>query len=178
MAMNRPHLSPEEQRRAYLRGHRWNPLTSTNLGGRVLSASQVPWFTLLPPRGFGVLTTIGRKSGKKRRKCVRAIRTDGKVYLVSLKGPYAAWLRNVKARPQVKLRIRGGFFDGDVREVTDPAEYEEAKRIYCGTVNRFDRMEYRMHRRGRPTPEAIQALHEQWFTVGTPVVIELRRDRA
>ena len=51
-----------EERQRYLEGHRKNPLTTTDTGGRILSASQVPWFTLLPPDGFGVLTTTGRKT--------------------------------------------------------------------------------------------------------------------
>jgi len=28
-------------------------------GDRALSAPQLPWFTVLPPRGFGVITTTG-----------------------------------------------------------------------------------------------------------------------
>lgn len=35
---------PQEQLRAYLEGHRRNPLTTTLLGGRILSALQLPWF--------------------------------------------------------------------------------------------------------------------------------------
>jgi hypothetical protein len=51
----------EEQRRAYIRGEWGNPLTTYPTGGRILSAAQLPWFMLLPPRGFGVLTTTGRE---------------------------------------------------------------------------------------------------------------------
>ena len=171
--MREEHRSPEEQRRAYVSGEWGNPLTTKPTGGRILSALQLPWFTLLPPRGFGVLTTTGRKTGKKRRKCVRVIRRRDKAYLVSLRGPYGAWLRNIRAESQVMLRIREGSFGGFAREITDPSEYEEAKGAYCSTVNPFDRMEYRMHRKGRPTPQAIRALHERWFTVGTPLGIEL-----
>jgi deazaflavin-dependent oxidoreductase (nitroreductase family) len=171
------HPSPEEQRRAYLSGEWRNPLTTIPTGGRILSALQLPWFTLLPPRGFGVLTTTGRKTGRKRRKCVRVIRSRDKAFLVSLRGPFGAWFRNLRAHPQVRLRIRGGTFDGFAREISDPSEYEEARGLYCGTLNPLDRMEYRMHRRGRPTPERIRALHERWFTVGTPVVIELSPQR-
>jgi deazaflavin-dependent oxidoreductase (nitroreductase family) len=167
------HPSLEEQRQAYLSGERRNPLTTNPTGGRILSALQLPWFMLLPPCGFGVLTTTGHTSGKKRRKCVRVIRSGDKAYLVSLRGPYGAWFRNLRAQPQVRLRIRGGSFDGFAHEISDPSEYEEAKDIYRGTLNPLDRMEYRMHRRGRPTPERIRALHERWFRVGTPVVIEL-----
>lgn len=175
--MRGEHPSREEQRRAYLSEEWRNPLTTTPAGGRILSALQLPWFTLLPPRGFGVLTTTGRRTGKKRRKCVRVIRSRDRAFLVSLAGPYGAWFRNLRAHPQVRLRIRGGTFDGLAREIGDPGEHEEAKGIYCGTLNPLDRMEYRMHRRGRPTPGRIRALHERWFRVGTPVVIELSARR-
>jgi len=73
----------------------------------------------------------------------------------------------------VTLRIRGGIFPALANEVTDPKEYEQAKTAYCGTLNPFDRLEHRAHRKGRPTPERIRALHEHWFWVGTPVVIDL-----
>ena len=162
-----------DQRSAYLEGHRKNPLTTTQTGAKILSASQVPWFTLFPPRGFGVLTTTGRKTGKARRRCVRAIREGDRAYLVSLRGRHGEWFRNVRASPEVKLRIWGGFFRGLAREITDPDELEHAKRVYAGTVNRFDWVEYPMHRPGKPTADKIRSLHEKWFTDGTPLVIEL-----
>lgn len=168
---------PKEQFRAYLEGHRRNPLTTTLGGARFLNAFQVPWFRIAPPRGFGVLTTVGRKTGKTRRTCVRAIRNGEKVYLVSLTGSGAAWFLNAKANPQVKLRVKGGSFDGLAREITDPAAVEDGRRIYSTTVNPFDHVEYRMHRTGTPTDEKIRAMHEKWYTDGTPVVIELSTGR-
>lgn len=171
--MSTEQSSSEERRRRYLEGHRKNPLTTTDTGGRILSASQVPWFTLVPPRGFGVPTTTGRKTGKARRKCVRAVRDEQRVYLVSLKGPKGAWFRNLKDNPEVKLRIRGGFFRGRAREIVDSAELEHARRIYTAPVHRLDWIEYRMHRADSPTEEKIRAMHDSWFTNGSPVVIEL-----
>lgn len=165
--------SAQQQRKAYLEGHRRNPLTMTRLGGRLLSAAQLPWFHLFPPRGFGVLTTTGRKTGKPRHRCVRAIRDGEKVFLVSLRGDHGAWMYNIRSDPRVELRIRGGTLDGRARELTDQREYERARAVYCGTVNALDRIEYRLHRPGRATPEAIKELHEHWFSVGTPVVIDL-----
>lgn len=162
------------QLEGYLKGHRWNPLATTALGGRLLSASQLAWFTRWPPQGFGVLTTTGRKTGKARRKCVRAIRDGDRVYVVSLRGPHAAWMHNIGADARVQLRIREGTFEGLAREVEHPDERQQAREFYCNTVNAFDRMEYRMHRTGRPTPERIRELHSQWFSVGTPVVIQIK----
>ncbi|MBW3575267.1 MAG: nitroreductase family deazaflavin-dependent oxidoreductase [Actinobacteria bacterium] len=133
---------------------------------------------LVPPRGYAVLTTTGRKTGKRRRKCVRAIRDGDKVYLVSLPGRYSAWFRNIQAEPQVKLRIRGGTFDGAARVIVDSDEYEAARTMYCGTLTPFDRLAYLNHRTGRPTAERIEMMLQRWFTVCTPLVVELSAGRA
>ena len=167
------YASAEEQRQAYLEGEWGNPLTTNPTGGRILSAIQMPLFLVLPPRGVAVLTTIGRKTGKKRRKCVRAIRRGNKVFLVSLRGRYGAWYKNLMSNPRVELRIRGGRFHGMAREIADAGEYQEAQEAYCGTVTFFDRLEYLNHRTGRPTRARIQELHTRWFTVCAPLVIDL-----
>jgi deazaflavin-dependent oxidoreductase (nitroreductase family) len=150
-----------------------NPLVGSASGGRVLSALQVPWFWLLPPRGFGVLTTTGRRTGKTRRKCVRAIRRGSEVYIVAIGGQRSAWIKNIQATPSVRLRIRGGWFTARARELQDPSERQRAMEAYCKTVNRFDHAEFLMHCPGRPTPAKIQRLHERWFATGTPIVLEL-----
>lgn len=163
----------EHQRNAYLEGEWGNPLTTTRIGGRILNAFQVPLFKVLPPRGYAVLTTTGRKTGKPRHNCVRAIRDGDKVYLVSLPGRFGGWFRNIQAHSQVKLRLRGGTFDGVARELGDGDEYETARTIYCGTLTPFDRATYLVHRTGRPTPETIRELLQRWFAVCTPLVVEL-----
>ncbi|MDP9067881.1 MAG: nitroreductase family deazaflavin-dependent oxidoreductase [Actinomycetota bacterium] len=166
--------SREEQRKAYLEGEWGNPLTTTKrTGPRILNALQQPFFMLLPPRGYAVLTTTGRKTGKRRRKCVRAIRDGDKVYLVSLPGRYSSWFRNIQGQPQVNLRMRGGTFQGTAREIRDRDEYETARAIYCGTLTVFDRLSYLNHRTGLPTSERIRGMLERWFTVCTPLVVEL-----
>src|SRR5437868_1453415 len=43
-------------------------------GGARLSAVMLPFSMIRSPAGYGVLTTIGRKTGKARRKCIRVIR--------------------------------------------------------------------------------------------------------
>lgn len=145
--------------------------------GRALSAAQLPWFTILPPVGFGVLTTIGRKTGKKRRKCVRVIHRGDNAYIVSIGGERAAWLKNIRAQPRVRLRIRGGTFAGAVRELAGGAETQAASEAYCGTVNPFDYVECMAHGRGYPRRSKIEDLHRGWFEGGTPLVVELSRAR-
>lgn len=152
-----------------------NPLINSATGGRALSAVQLPLFTLRPPAGYGVLTTRGRKTGKRRRRCVRAVRAGDRIYIVAIKGGRTGWLKNIQADPNVRLRLRGGAFTGLAREVRESPEREEAKEAYCDTApGLFERLEYTMWRTGRPTPARIEELHRTWFDTGVPLVVELR----
>jgi deazaflavin-dependent oxidoreductase (nitroreductase family) len=159
----------------YIPERRRNPFVRSPTGGRVLSALQLPLFMALPPRGVGVITMTGRRTGKKRRKCIRAIRKGDRAYVVSIPGPYAAWLKNLRANPNVRLRIRGGTFAGVARELAENAEIQQAMAAYCETVNPFDYAECAMHRRGRPTRSKIKELHRTWFEGGIPLVIQLSK---
>lgn len=150
--------------------------------GRLLSASMLPFFQLRPPRGYGVIATTGRKTGKTRRKCVRVIRQGNNAYLVQLRPPQlalrnpdsaAAWLWNIRANPNVRLRIRGGNFPGVARELTDLDELAVARRVICDTVTLFDYGECDLHLRGLPTRAKIVELHRYWFDTGIPLVVEL-----
>lgn len=153
---------------------RRNPLTASALGGRILSASQLPLFLLHPPRLYGVLTTTGRKSGKRRRRCIRAARVGDTAYVVAIKGRKSFWLRNAEAHPEVTLRIRGGTFTGTARPVESGSEREAARTAYCDPPpGPFERAEYSMWRQGRSTPEKIRELHRHWFDTGVPLAIDL-----
>src|SRR5438067_2198119 len=96
----------------YLPERRYNPFVRTATGGRVLSAFQLPWFMIAPPPGFGVITVTGRKSGKRRRRCVRGILSGDRVFLVAIGGTHSAWLGNIRAHPRVDLRLHAGYFSG------------------------------------------------------------------
>ena len=159
-----------------------NPFTRSAAGGRILSALTLPRFTIYPPIGYGVLTTTGRKTGKARRKCVHVIRRGNRAYIVMIRPTLAtrasswvaAWMWNIRADPNVRLRIRGGTFAGRARELTDDEGLQAARAIYCGTVNPFDYFEYAFHRVERPTRAKIEALHHGWFDTGIPLVVELQ----
>ena len=152
--------------------------------GKWLSAMMLPFFLLRPPSGFGVIETTGRKSGKLRRKCVRVIRRGEVAYVVQLRPPEVAlrnpaalsgWLLNIRANPNVKLRMRGGTFSGVARELSDPAELAEAREAFCETVHLFDYGECDAHLRGLPSRAKIKELHRYWFDTGVPLVVELDR---
>jgi deazaflavin-dependent oxidoreductase (nitroreductase family) len=142
----------------------------------------LPFFLVRPPTGFGVITTTGARTGKRRRKCIRVTRFGDTAYLVALRPPEvaianpslaAAWVWNIRSNPNVSLRIRGGTYAGVARELTDPAELAEARARLCETVNRFDTGECAMHLRGRPTRAKIKDLHAYWFDTGIPIAVDL-----
>jgi deazaflavin-dependent oxidoreductase (nitroreductase family) len=154
-----------------------NPFMSSPTGGRVLSALMLPLFVARPPSDFGVITTTGRKTGKKRRKCIHVVRRKDKAYIVMLRPRVTvgatAWLLNIRADPQVRLRIRGGTYNGIARELQNDSECKLAREAYCETIGLFDYVECTFHRRGLPTRSKIEALHRSWFDTGVPLVIEL-----
>jgi deazaflavin-dependent oxidoreductase (nitroreductase family) len=151
-----------------------NPFINSAAGGRALSAIQLPLFLLHPPVGYGVLTTTGRKTGKTRRRCLRAVRRGDKVYVVAIKGAgTTGWAKNALASGAVRLRLPTGTFSGRARELRGPAEVREASETYCDTVHRFDYLTWVNWRKGRPTPAKIKDLLRGWFDAGTPLVVEL-----
>ncbi len=151
--------------------------------GRILSAFMLPFFAIRTPAGYAVLTTTGRKSGRQRRKCIRAIRRGDRVFIVQLRPPalaierptvVSAWLWNIRANPNVSLRIGRRTYAGTAREIEDPVELERAREAICETVHLIDFDECALHLRGRPTREKIRALHRYWFDTGIPLVVEPR----
>ncbi len=156
-----------------------NPFVRSKAGGRVLSASMLPAFMALPPRGWGVLETTGRRTGKTRRKCVRAVRSGNQVYIVSIRPSHmnqaatAAWVLNLRANPRARLRMPGGTFAGVARELADADETSRAKDVYCETVSPFDYVSCAIHRRGMPTRAKVEALHRSWFDKGIRLAVEL-----
>ena len=146
-----------------------SPTTTT---GRILNAWQVPLFQIRPPRDYGVLTTTGRKTGKRRTRCVRVVRRGNVAYLVAIKGAGTGWAKNALANPEVKLRMRGGRFTGRAREVR-PEEHAAAKEAYSANVGLFERGEWRIWRSGRFSTEGSRDLHREWFETGTPIAIDL-----
>ncbi len=176
MARYAPTLYPRERRyNPFIREQHLTVGRHTISGGRVLSALELPWFSLVPPRNYGVLTTTGGKTGKRRRKCIRAIRREDSVYIVSIGGPEMVWLKNIDANPNVTLRIRGGTFAGRVRRLTDPLETEQAREAYSEPVDFVDYVACMNWRKGRPTSARIRDLARGWFDEGVPLVVELER---
>ncbi len=81
---------------------------------RILNKIVVPLYRirLLPMLGFGIrlllLTTKGRKSGKRRRNPVEYFKIENVIYIVSGYGPKAQWFRNITAHPN-EVHVQVGF---------------------------------------------------------------------
>jgi deazaflavin-dependent oxidoreductase (nitroreductase family) len=161
-----------EDRRMEAQERKHNPFINSPTGGRALSALQLPFFFLHPPAGYGVLSTTGRKTQKKRRKCIRVVREGDKAYMVAIKGG-TSWSKNALANPDVRLRLPGGTFSGRARELLDPTETQQAKEAYCDSVYWFDYLTWINWRKGRPAATKIRGLLRGWFENGTRLVVEL-----
>lgn len=142
---------------------------------RPLRAVHTVWFALRLPHGVGVLVTTGRRTGRPRLTYVKAVPEGEKVYLVSIGGENALWLKNIRADPIVSLRLRSGTFTGTVRDFRDDSERDAAFAAFCGRIHAFDYAENAFHGRGFPSRTKIRELHRAWFEGGTPVVVDLQR---
>ncbi len=67
-----------------------------------------------------LLTTTGRKSGKKRITPVQYEEIDGTLYIGSARGPHADWVRNIAANPYVEVQLKNHHFCGEGELITDP----------------------------------------------------------
>lgn len=150
------------------------PLAERRRFASALHAVHRPWFAIRVPRGVGVLTTVGRKSGLPRVTYVKAVRDGERAYLVAITGRHTLWVKNIQACPQVRLRLTDGTFTGIARQVA-PGDlaYEAARTQFCGAVHPFDYAENLFHRKGLPSRRKVVELHGAWFEGGTPLVVEL-----
>jgi deazaflavin-dependent oxidoreductase (nitroreductase family) len=66
-----------------------------------------------------LLTTTGRKSGLKRVTPLQYEEIDGKYYLGAARGLKADWVRNIRANPNVEVRVKNRHFMGSAEVVID-----------------------------------------------------------
>jgi deazaflavin-dependent oxidoreductase (nitroreductase family) len=76
--------------------------------------------------GFIVLlTTTGRKSGKKRVTPLQYEKIGEDYYLGAARGLNADWVRNIQSNPQVELRVGAKHVHGTAEIVTDPSRFAD-----------------------------------------------------
>lgn len=100
----------------------WAKMKNIQKIHRVLYAIGLGW---LVGRIVLLLTTTGRKSGKKRVTPLQYEEIDGSYYLGAARGVKADWLRNLQANPQVEIRVGTKRFQGCAEVITDPVRFAD-----------------------------------------------------
>lgn len=147
----------------------------TKAGARFLNG-QTRWFNLRAPHGYAVLTTLGRRSHKQRRACVRAVVRGSRAILVATGGRTCDWFRNIEAHPHVCIRIGKTTFEAIARPAGDE-EVSVLAHEFCRDVFLFDRFASVVNQRGMPTTRRIRAMHERWCTEGMIAVVDTASTR-
>ncbi len=151
-----------------------NPFASTRGYARLANIFVAPMLRLVPmPHGFVLLTVTGRRSGKPRRRPVRAVRRGDTFYAVAILGERSDWLRNARKEPRVTIRPGRRTHDATVRELSDLAERESAGELYVGEIYPYDYVDYVSLHWGWPTRRKIIDAHRRWLEDGVMVAIDL-----
>ena len=133
------------------------------------------WRMLPTPRGLGVLTTTGRKSGKARHRALRVVGDGDRMYAVAMLGPRCDWVRNIRANPAVRLKLGGRTYDGTASVLSDPADVARASETYLTSAGWFDYADYANLMWSIPTRAKVRRSHEQLLAEGIPVAIDITR---
>jgi len=152
-----------------------NPFAKSRWFHRLANYSGPPaFFRVLPlPRGFTLLTVTGRRTGRRRRRPIRAIRDGSTLYGVAILGARSDWLRNLRANPRAQARVGMRTREATLREITDAAEREKAERLYVETVVPYDYFDVPLVDWTWPSPARIRRSHRDWLQRGTLVAFEL-----
>jgi deazaflavin-dependent oxidoreductase (nitroreductase family) len=152
-----------------------NPFAKSRWFHKLANYSGPPaFFRVLPvPRGFALLTVTGRRSGRRRRRPIRAIREGTTLYGVAILGERSDWLRNLRANPIAQARLGVRTRSIKLREVTDPIEREKAEQLYIQTVVPYDYFDVPIVDWTFPSPARIRKSHRDWLQRGTLVALEL-----
>jgi deazaflavin-dependent oxidoreductase (nitroreductase family) len=100
---------------------------------------------ILPLLGFGriflILTTQGRKTGKKRRTPLEYHRIEDIITIFSGRGEEAGWMKNIRVHPDA-LMVRHGFhrFQPQVEFVTNEDQKLEIMKWYVVNYGRAAKM--------------------------------------
>ena len=104
------------------------------------------------------VTSIGRVTGKPHEIEIWFGMRGNTIYLLSGGGDKSDWVKNMRANPQVKVRIEKHNFTGQARFVLEAEEEAQARRVLAA--------KYQGWREGRKLSE--------WARTAFPVAIELK----
>ena len=72
-----------------------------------------------------LLTTTGRKSGKKRVTPLQYEKIGTEYYIGAARGLKADWVRNIQADPHVEVRVGAKHFIGTAEVIDDPVKFAD-----------------------------------------------------
>ena len=72
-----------------------------------------------------LLTTTGRRSGKKRVTPLQYEKIGADYYLGAARGVNADWVRNIQINPQVEIRVGTKHFQGIAEIMTNPSKFAD-----------------------------------------------------
>jgi deazaflavin-dependent oxidoreductase (nitroreductase family) len=99
----------------------------------------------LAPRGFALLETKGRRSGRRRQTPVGGAVLDGAFWLVAEHGAGCAYVKNLVADPAVRVKIRRRWRSGRATVMAEDDPLARHRRIIDanGWVGRADGVFFR-----------------------------------
>jgi deazaflavin-dependent oxidoreductase (nitroreductase family) len=87
------------------------------------------WLARLANEDFCYVTTTGRRTGRPHTIEIWFAVGEGRLYLLSETGERADWVRNLKRRPAVRVRLGEKTREGLAHVVEDPKEASLAREL-------------------------------------------------
>jgi deazaflavin-dependent oxidoreductase (nitroreductase family) len=151
-----------------------NPFARSAMFHKLGHMTNTVAFRLLPtPRSIVVVTTTGRKTGKRRARAMRAVQDGEHLYAVAILGAKTAWVANIRANPDVRVKLGTRWHDATAHVVSDPGEREQARRAYCAITGWYDYADFANFTWSFPTRAKMLAGYERWLDEGTLVAFDL-----
>lgn len=120
------------------------------------------------------MTTTGRKSGLARTTPLQYEEIDCVIYVASVRGQKADWLRNILANPHVEVRVKAKRFHGVAEPITNATRIAEFLEL---RLKRHPRMISAMLRFTGLPAQPNRAQLEQYATKIALVAIRPRENR-
>lgn len=103
------------------------------------------------------LTTTGRRTGTPHEIEIWFGQHGSQLYLLSGNGQRADWVRNLRAQPQVRVRLGGQRFAAQARIVSEPDELALARQLLAAKYYHWET--------GEPLDE--------WAATALPVALDV-----
>ena len=112
---------------------------------------------------------------RKNRTAMTALVVLVLLYAVAMLGKRSGWIHNIRAAPDVRLKLGRRTYDARAREVESSEERRAVAEAYVPSAGWFDYVDYANLMWSFPTARKVLRGHQDWLERGTPVVFELTR---